>query len=173
MQNLTTERLILRPMSTEYLDSTHEYASDRETCRFMVWLPSDSIEQTLYYLTDAEAEFKKESPSYYEMAVFLGDIHIGAVSLYLDENRTSGEFGWTINKRYQGHGYAYEAATALLEYAVETLGIHHFVAHCDTENIPSQKVMKKLGMELKEEHGGRKNKLSDEERREYVFEMDV
>ena len=173
MKDIKTERLVLRPMSTAYLESTHEYASDEETCRYMVYLPSDSIEDTLCYLTDAQAEFGKEKPSYYEMAVFLGDVHIGAVSLYLDEKQTSGEFGWTINKRYQRQGYAYEAAAALLRYAADGLGIHHFTAHCDTENILSQKVMKKLGRELKEEPGGRKNKLSDEERREYLFEMYV
>ena len=173
MENITTERLVLKPMSQEYLESTHEYASDPENTEFMVYLPSDSIQDTLYYLIDAENEFRKESPSYYEMAVFLGDRHIGAVSLYLNEERTSGEFGWTIIKRYQGCGYAHEAAAALLGYAVEVLGIRHFTAHCDTENIPSQRVMKKLGMELREEHGGRKNKLSDEERREYLFDMDV
>ena len=52
------------------------------------------------------------------------------------------------------------------------LGIKHFIAHCDTENAPSRRVMEKLGMTLKDEYGGRKNKLSEEERREYLFRLD-
>ena len=171
MKELTTERLILRPMCAEYLETTHEYASDTETCRFMVYLPSDSIEDTLYYLIDAEAEFAKEKPSYYEMAVFCGDTHIGAVSLYLDDKMEKGELGWTINKKYHGHGYATEAARALVKYASEELGIRHFIAHCDAENIPSSKVMEKLGMKYVSEYGGRKNKLSDEERMERLYEL--
>lgn len=171
MIEINTERLVLRPMCREYLETTHEYASDKETCRFMVYFPSDSIEETLYYLTDAEAEFAKERPSYYEMAVFCGDTHIGAVSLYLDKDMTKGELGWTMNKKYHGHGYATEAARALVGYASEELGIRHFIAHCDAENIPSAKVMEKLGMRLVGEYGGRKNKLSDEDRRERMYEL--
>ena len=67
-------------------------------------------------------------------------------------------------------GYASEAAAALLSFAEKELGIKHFTAHCDTENTASRRVMEKLGMKLSDEHGGRKNRLSDEERREYLFE---
>ncbi|MBP3272093.1 MAG: GNAT family N-acetyltransferase [Ruminococcus sp.] len=172
MTDLMTERLILRPMCTDYLDSTHEYASDPETCKYMVFLPNDTTAETLGYLKRAEKEFAKDDPSFYEMAVFLGDTHIGAVSLYLNDARTEGELGWTINKRYQGCGYACEAAKALINYAAVVLGIKHFIAHCDTENAPSRRVMEKLGMTLKDEYGGRKNKLSEEERREYLFRLD-
>ena len=78
-----------------------------------------------------------------------------------------------INKRYFGQGFATEAAQGLLDYARNTLGVHHFVAHCDTENAASRRVMEKLGMRLVEEFGGRHNKQSPEERREYVFELDL
>ena len=98
MKELTTERLVLRPMSTGYLYSVHEYASDKDTCKYMVFLPNESLEETIEFIRDAEKEFSKDVPSYYEMAVFLGDVHIGAVSLYLNGTGTSGELGWIINR---------------------------------------------------------------------------
>ena len=170
---ITTPRLVLKPMCSDYLASTYEYASDRETCKYMLFLPNDSLADTLGYLRDAEAEAAKEQPSYYEMAVFRGDTHIGAVSLYLSDDRSSAELGWTFNKRYHGHGYATEAAGALLRFAADELGIRRFIAHCDAENAASRRVMEKLGMRLADEYGGRRNKLSPEERREclYVLEM--
>lgn len=171
MKTITTERLVLKPMCTEYLISTHAYAADRENSKFMAYLPNDNIEETLEYLESAEAEFQKDSPEFYEMAVFYGDVHIGAVSLYLDESRTTCEFGWMLHRNYHGKGFATEAALAMLKYARDELGIRHFIATCDTENIPSRRVMEKLGMTLSEERGGRKNKLSDEERREYLYEL--
>ena len=173
MKDIITERLVLRPMCLDYLHSAHEYASDPENTTYMIFLPSDSIEATEEYIREAEKEFEKESPSYYEMAVLLNGVHIGAVSLYLDDSRSSGELGWTINKRWWRNGFAFEAASALMDYAVKELGVRHFSAHCDTENIPSRRVMEKLGMRLESEHGGRKNKQSDEERREYLFVYDV
>ena len=171
MTEIKTERLVLKPMCREYLDTTHEYASDRENCRYMVFLPNDSIEDTLGYLEGAEREFAKAEPSFYEMAVFRGGEHIGAVSLYLNEDMTEGEFGWTLNRKYHGNGYAAEAARGLMEFAEKTLGIKRFIATCDTENTPSRRVMEKLGMKLREERGGRRNKISPEERREYLFEL--
>ena len=171
MKHIITERLVLKPMCMEYLYSTHEYASDAGNSKFMVYLPYDSIEETRGFIERAEAEFRKETPSFYEMAVFYTDAHIGAVSLYLDDSGTSCECGWTLNRKYHGHGFASEAANAMLLFARDELGIRHFTAHCDTENIPSRRVMEKLGMTLSEEHVGRRNRSSDEERREYLYTL--
>ena len=170
---LTTPRLILRPMCMDYLKSTHEYAADPENTTYMLFLPNDSIEETIGYIKGAEEEFKKDDPSFYEMAVLYKDIHIGAVSIYLDEKRESAEFGWLINKRYHGKGFATEAARALLDYAINIIGIKHFIAHCDSENAASKRVMEKLGFVLMDEYGGRKNKQSDEDRRECLYVYDA
>ena len=78
------------------------------------------------------------------MAITLEGRHIGAVSIELLPDR--GVMGWVLNRAYHGHGYAYEAARALMDYAVDTLGCDCIVAYCDGRNLPSQKLMKKLGM---------------------------
>ena len=171
MEPIYTERLILKPMCMDYLETTHEYASDPENTTYMLMLPNDSIEDTANYLKGAEEEMAKTEPSFYELAVFWKDKHIGAVSLYLNEERTQAEFGWMINKKYFGQGFATEAAKGLLDFARNTLGIQHFTAHCDTENTASRRVMEKLGMYLVDEYGGRHNKQSTEERREYLFKL--
>jgi ribosomal-protein-alanine N-acetyltransferase len=172
MQEIKTERLTLKPMCREYLATTHEYAGDPENTRLMVFLPKDNEEETLAYIMDAEREFLKEKPEYYEMAVFCGERHIGGISLWIMDGQTKAELGWTINKRFFGNGYAPEAAKAMIDYAANALGIRHFIAQCDTENAPSQRVMEKLGMKLTGEYGGRKNRANpDEERREYLYEL--
>lgn len=67
--DIQTKRLVLKPMSVEYLDSTHEYASDPENTKHMIFLPNDTIEETLAYLKNAETEWQKDSPAFYEFAV--------------------------------------------------------------------------------------------------------
>ena len=173
MIEIQTSRLVLKQMCMEYLNSTHEYASDPENTIYLMWLPNDSITQTMEYIKGAENEFRKEKPSFYEMAILYQNIHIGAVSLYLNEDRTSAEFGWMLNKKYFGNGFATEAAMALLSYAENELGLKHFTATCDTENVASRKVMEKLGMVKTAERGGRHNKQSAEERREYLYELEI
>lgn len=170
---IKTNRLILCPLGIKYLESTHEYASDRDATKYMMFLPNDTVEETAEFLKNADAEWSKQYPEYYEFAVLLNNRHIGAVSLYLDESRTTAEFGWIIHRDYWRQGITTEAMKALLDYSVNVLNIYHFIAHCDSENIASYKVMEKLGMVRTECNSGRKNKSSDEERKEYLYELKI
>ncbi|MBE5926266.1 MAG: GNAT family N-acetyltransferase [Lachnospiraceae bacterium] len=168
---ITTERLILRPHGTKYLETTHKYASNYENTKYMMALPSDSLEATKEFLVGCENEWAKEKPSFYEFAIIKNEIHIGAVSFYLNDTYDTANIGWILDSDYHGFGYASEAASALVKYASEELGINHFVAFCDSENLASEGVMKKLGMVRVSLSRGRKNKGSDEERMEYMYEM--
>lgn len=56
------------------------------------------------------------------------------------------EIGWRIAKTHWRKGYTYEAAIAVLKFAFEQLSLNEVVAFTAISNIPSQGVMKKLGM---------------------------
>ncbi len=168
---LKTKRLEILPQSLDYLDSTHAYASDRENMRFMIFLPNDSIDETVNFLLGAEAQWKSEKPSDLECAIFCKGEHVGGINLELLDDG-SAEIGWCLAKSAQGNGYAVEAARALIEWAVKSLGIKKFIAHCDSENIPSWKTMEKLGMKRVSCYGDRYNKLNPmEERQEFLYEL--
>lgn len=168
---IKTERLTLRPLGPEYLESTHAYAADPETTKYMMFLPVDSIDETRRFLSDCEREWQKSIPGFYEFAVLLCGVHIGGVSLYFDTAPDVGELGWILSPGYQGRGYATEAARALIEWGREALGVRHFIAHCDAENAASQAVMDRLGLNLTDDAGTRKNRGSDEVRRECMYEL--
>ena len=167
---ITTKRLTLVPLGLKYLDDVFEYARDLENTRYMINLPSDDINDTISFLEYVEGNWNSDVPSAYECAILLGETFIGTVSLTLEENN-SAEFGWILKKKHWGHGYMIEAASALKEYAINTLGIRKFIAHCDARNSGSYGVMERLGMTLKDSYGGRKNKCSDEECTELLYEL--
>lgn len=168
---ISTSRLLLCPLGIKFLESTHSYVSDVDNAKYMVRLPNETIEETREFLIYCENEWKKEKPMFYEFAVLLEGVHIGAVGIYLNESCDEVELGWIFNPLYHNKGYASEAAVAIMDFAKEKLGIKHFVAHCDTENFASQGVMRKLGLVRVSCHGGRKNRSSNEERQEYKYEM--
>ena len=56
------------------------------------------------------------------------------------------ELGYIFNPAFHNQGFATEAASALIHYGFAHFGIHRVVAHCNPENIPSWKVLEKLGM---------------------------
>lgn len=56
------------------------------------------------------------------------------------------EIGWRLDRFAWGKGYAIEAAKAWLRFGFETLGLEEIVSFTATTNLPSQKVMQRLGM---------------------------
>ena len=143
---LHTSRLTLRPLSTSDLSTTHKYASDLDITKYMINLPNHSVEETYDFLHWVEAEWSKDNPKDYEFAICIEGKHIGAISL----SQVDGvcyELGWILDKEYQGKGYATEAAKELVSLA-KSLGAIKIIAHCDTRNVASRRVMEKLGMKF-------------------------
>ena len=56
------------------------------------------------------------------------------------------EIGWRLARDAWGHGYATEAARAVLRHGFETLGLEEVVSFTAVGNEPSRAVMRRLGM---------------------------
>jgi ribosomal-protein-alanine N-acetyltransferase len=63
---------------------------------------------------------------------------------------TTPEFGlfWVIDPHHQRHGFATEAAQAMIEYAFKQLRLKRVVATTEYTNVASQGVMRKSGMKI-------------------------
>ncbi len=168
---LKTKRLMLEPLGTKHYESTLKYSTDPENTRMMCFLPCDDGKEVMSYLEKCERQWEMESPEYLDAALICDGVHIGAVSIEFLENGTVGEFGWIIDKRYWGRGYAAEGICAFMKYVYGTYGIDHYIAHCDSENHASVRVMEKIGMIMKKRYRGRKNRGSEEIRDEMLFEL--
>ncbi|NVD06896.1 GNAT family N-acetyltransferase [Vibrio sp. JPW-9-11-11] len=57
------------------------------------------------------------------------------------------EIGWRIDAQYWGQGYAPEAAQAALNYGFLTLDLEQIYSFTALSNLPSQRVMNKIGMQ--------------------------
>ena len=55
------------------------------------------------------------------------------------------EIGYIVNKRYQRQGYAAEALSAVIAQAFKD-GVHRIYAECDLRNVPSWKLLEKVGL---------------------------
>jgi RimJ/RimL family protein N-acetyltransferase len=56
------------------------------------------------------------------------------------------EVGWRLSKDAWGNGYATEAARAALAYGFGPAGLDEIVSFTATTNLPSQRVMQRIGM---------------------------
>ena len=59
----------------------------------------------------------------------------------------SASLGYCLNDEAWGHGYATEAAHALLQWAFDTLDLNRVQAETDTRNVASARVLEKLGFQ--------------------------
>lgn len=170
---IKTDRLLLRPLDVSDLDTHHAYASDIDNTHYMVFLPNESMRETAQFLVSVTAQWASDDPDCYEFAIMLEGVHIGAISISLDDARNEGELGWIVKKQYWHKGYATEAARAVIDFAINTLHLTRIFAQCDARNSNSYGLMRKLGLTLEDDTGTRTYEKNGEVARELTCSMVV
>ncbi|MGX6601063.1 GNAT family N-acetyltransferase [Micromonosporaceae bacterium Da 78-11] len=143
-----TARLLLRPFRSQDWGDVHRYGTDPEVVRFMDWGPNTPDETTVWLdrMIDAyRATPRTQFPFAVQRSVD-GRL-VGSVELQIESaEHGRGEMGYVMSRDAWGHGYATEAAAALLRFGFEQLGLRRISATCDPENVGSSRVLEKIGM---------------------------
>ena len=156
MKILETDRLVLRRLLPEDLDSLYALYRDPEIRRYF---PEGTL---TYEETKEELEwFLNGHPKHPELGLW-ATIHKGTGKfigrcglLPLDiEGRQEVEVAYTIAREYWGQGLGTEAAQAILHYGFEKLGLARLICLIEPGNAASQKVAVKIGMKLEREVDG-------------------
>jgi RimJ/RimL family protein N-acetyltransferase len=74
--------------------------------------------------------------------VVVGDVGLAWTS----QSHRQAEIGYTFDARHRGHGYATEAAAAMVELAFTGLGAHRVCGRLDARNRASARLLERLGM---------------------------
>ena len=72
---------------------------------------------------------------------------VGAAGLVFHDDSEEVEVGYRFMKEHWGKGYATEAASALVKYGFEKLGLKKIVSFAHVDNRGSTRVMEKIGMQ--------------------------
>lgn len=139
MQQLETERLVIRRFKEEDWKDLYEYLSDEEVVRYEPY-QAFSIEAS-----QNEAKSRAESPAFLAVCLKENNKLIGNIYFAKQEFKTW-EIGYVFNRSYQGRGYATEAANAVIAYGFNTKGARRIVAMCNPLNTASWRLLERLGM---------------------------
>jgi [ribosomal protein S5]-alanine N-acetyltransferase len=162
-----TKRLTLRPFQYKDIQDVHQYASDPDITKYMLFGPN-TIEDTENFVNLIIDTWYHEFPiRHYEMIIEKDSHVLGAVSIHLSDDLLEGELGWILKKEFWNLGFITEAAQALKEFAIMELKIKKLIAHCDSRNIGSIRVMEKIGLKR---HSLTKNVRRDKKSGEYIFD---
>lgn len=146
---IETERLILRPFSEDDAADVLEYLKEPAVNCF--------ASMKLNSLEEAKAEMKKrtdETECYFAVVLKNDNKVIGEIEAYPergephDTKSPPDTFSpcWMLNRRYQGKGYAYEAAHAFFDYLFREKNARRIYAYTEDYNLSSQRLCEKLGM---------------------------
>ncbi|GAA4443002.1 GNAT family N-acetyltransferase [Phytohabitans houttuyneae] len=147
MTELRTERLLLRHWREGDLDPWAALNADPEV-RAHLGGPR-TREQSAASMAEFEADLTARGWGWWAVEVVASGELAGFAGLDpVDEERTFGgiEIGWRLARSAWGHGYATEAARAVLAYGFDTLELPEIVAETMQDNVRSQAVMRRLGM---------------------------
>jgi len=152
---IETERLILRDFVPEDWKRVLEYQTDPLYLRYYEWTESDRTPEAVQEFVGLFLDNEKEVPRIrFQLAVTLksNNLLIGNCGFRMDKaNAFEGDIGYELNPKYWNHGYATEAAQAMVDFGFSRFGIHRVWANCVADNLGSAHVLEKLGMQ----HEGR------------------
>jgi ribosomal-protein-alanine N-acetyltransferase len=80
---------------------------------------------------------------------------VGSAGFVGDPQDGEVELGYGIHPSFRGLGYATEASKALVDWALAQEDVREVVAECEQSNIPSVRVLEKVGLERHGERGSR------------------
>ena len=145
---LRTPRLTLRKMLVRDADDMFEYASLERTTKYLTWRPHRTREYTKEYLEYLATRYA--TGDFFDWAITLdgeGGKMIGTCGFTrFDPANDSAEIGYVLNPAYHRRGIATEAATEVIRFGFEELGLHRIEARYMVGNLASRKVMEKVGM---------------------------
>ena len=143
---METERLVLR----RWRESDREpFAVMNANPVVMEHFPSvQSADESNEFVDRIEQHFEERGWGFWAvevpgMAPFIGFVGISSLVLL---GAPVVEIGWRLDKRYWNRGYATEAAQAALDYGFGAMDLDEIVAYTTNGNLPSRRVMVKLGM---------------------------
>ena len=143
-----TQRLVLREFRPDDFEDVHDYSSDYENVKHMMFGPN-TPEQTRDYLERQCVEEMHAVPRmHYNLALeSKKDGHvIGGISFHMNWRRDDAMLGIIMNRKYGGRGYVTEGLQAVFELAFDELGMHRIHAVCDVTNTAMQRVFEKCSM---------------------------
>jgi len=148
---LETERLILREVLPTDIDGFFKLDGDPEVLRYLGIKPVNDKTQVIDTINKIRQQYLDNGIGRWAMVEKETNNFIGWTGLKLEKIKTNNhvnyyDLGYRLLRKYWGKGFATESAIASLQYGFEKLGIQEVYAAANCENIGSNNILKKVGL---------------------------
>ena len=143
---LRTENLILRRYRPEDADDLYRrFGTDPEMMKYSGWNPYATLEMAQETVCGFIGSYDEIHS--YSWVMDVEDIVVGTIGAY-DYEHDQIEVGFSVDRAWQGRGFATEALKKVIEYLTGNEGISCITAWCAAENTGSRGVLERAGMKL-------------------------
>ena len=151
---LATDRLILRELVEGDAPRIHEIEAMPSVWRYLSKFP-ETEDEAAEYVRGILVEATDVPRLVFDFAVTVrgNDRLIGRCGMKRGDSEPRDAMIWyVLDPAHHGHGYATEAARALLDFAFGELRLHRAYADVDPRNPSSVRVCERLGMRKEAHH---------------------
>jgi RimJ/RimL family protein N-acetyltransferase len=148
---IKSARILLRPILMDDADSIFMYRSNAEVNQYQGWIPR-TIEDVHHFIANKVSPEINQPGTWFQFAIIKLDNNelIGDIGVhFLASDVLQVELGCTLNQKYHGKGYAFEAVTAIINYLFNELGKHRIIVSIDSRNQASIRLIERLGFRKK------------------------
>ncbi|WP_372755851.1 GNAT family N-acetyltransferase [Labilibaculum sp.] len=149
---LETSRLILRQIAQSDQKEVFEYRCNREINKYQGWIPETLADVELFI--EKTAKQINEAGTWFQFVMVektsqkvIGDLGIH----FMGQENLQVEIGCTLNRLFQGKGFATESLTCVIDYLFCKLNKHRIVTSIDPRNTNSIALVERVGFR-KEAH---------------------
>lgn len=140
---LFTRRLMLRPLNGDDFEAYAAFAADEEQMRFL----GGAMDRPVAWreFTTRAGAWMTRGFSMFSVIERDTGAWVGRIGPWQPEGWPGTEIGWGVARRFAGSGYAYEAACATMDYAVDVLGWTDIIHTIAPDNARSIRLAERLG----------------------------
>ena len=144
---INTKRLILRKFTLKDAPFMLELLNTPDWLRFIGDRNVHTIEQTEQYLLNGYLKsYETHGFGFYAVMLKETEELIGICGLIKRDTLEDVDIGFAFLPQFMGKGFGFEAASATLHYALDTLKLKKIIAIVDPENVVSIALIKKIGL---------------------------
>lgn len=155
---LETDRLLLRPLELSDADAMFAMDNNPEVHKYLWQNPTQTVDETMKIIEYVRGQYERNNIGRFATILKESGEFIGWTGIkYIDDHVENGntnfyDYGYRLNEKFWGKGYATEASIAWLDYGFTQMNIEIMNAYTHSQNGASNHILQKVGMNFMEDY---------------------
>ena len=142
---LKTERLTLRQLVSGDANEIFALRSDANVNKYLDRKPSKSIDDAKTFIQTIDENIQRNDSIYWAITLNGTDKLIGTICLFdFSDDNLKAEIGYELLPDFQGKGIMQEAASKVIDFGIQHIGLKSIEAYTHSENQSSTRLLEKF-----------------------------